>query len=98
MPVDRNSGRGGTWLMALPSPCRQGALPKGAGRGEDWSSPPSTAAHPATATTTPTPQSVETRIVSGRAWAAGCTARTRAPLRQPSGGGHRTYGGLHGGA
>jgi len=40
----------------------------------------------------PYSQSVETRIVSGRAWAAGCTARTRAPLRQPSGGGHRTYG------
>ena len=34
--------------MALPSPCRQGALPKGAGRGEDRSSPPSTTAHPAT--------------------------------------------------
>ena len=51
--------------MALPSPCWQEALPKGAGRGEDWSSPPSTTAHPTAVATILTSQSVEARIVAG---------------------------------
>ena len=49
--------------MALPSPCRQGALPKGARRGEDWSSPPNHCA-PHDRDEYPYSQSVETRIIA----------------------------------
>ena len=49
--------------MALPSPCWQGALPKGARRGEDWSSPPNHCA-PHDRDEYPYSQSVERRIIA----------------------------------